>query len=330
MISIIWSLSTGAVEIQFSNVVKILLNNLRLSSFDISSQEEQILLALRLPRIEMAIMVGSALGVAGTVMQGLFRNQLADPALIGVSNGAAAGAAAMIVLGYTFALESVAIQNYTLPIAAFIGGMIAVIIAYRLSTRGSHTSVGILLLTGIAINAITTSIIGFFIFISTDAQLRSITFWLLGSISYLNREIVTLSAPFIVMPVIFMLFYGRHLNAFSLGEKEAFFMGYNTEKIKKILLLLLSISIGASVAFTGVIGFIGLLVPHIVKFFTGPDNRIVLPVSFFAGAILLIIADTFSRTLMSPAEIPVGILTTGIGGPVFLYLLLREKSKQRI
>ena len=280
------------------------------------------ILTLRLPRVLLGGAVGAGLGIAGAVLQGLFRNPLVDPSLIGVSSGAALFAAALMVLGG-------AAWNTPplLTAAAFAGGLLAAGLVQRLARVNGQTLVLSLLLAGVAINAIAGSVIGLLSYVATDAQLRNLTFWSLGSLGGATWARALWAAPLTAVSVLALLRLGRPLNVLLLGESEAANLGIAVESVKRRALLLAVLLVASSVALCGVIGFIGLVVPHAVRLLLGPDHRLVLPGSALLGAGLLLWADLASRTIVAPAELPLGIVTAAIGGPFFLSLLIRERQK---
>jgi iron complex transport system permease protein len=302
-------------------------------------REETVLLAIRLPRACLAALVGAALAVSGAAMQGLFRNPLADPGLIGVSTGAALGAASTIVLGggfVTFMQQSFgldlqahgasALGAMILPLAAFLGGLAATFLVYRIASRGGQTDVATMLLAGVALNAISAAGIGLLVFLSDDQQLRDLNFWMLGSLGGVTWAELLPVAPFIAGATIALPLFARHLNALLLGEREAQHLGFRIERTKRVIVLLVALATGASVALTGVIGFVGLVIPHLVRLSLGPDHKILLPASVFLGASLMLFADLAARSIVLPAELPIGILTSCVGGPFFLWLLLRSRA----
>lgn len=279
---------------------------------------------IRLPRILLALLVGAVLATSGAAMQGLFRNPLADPGLIGVSSGAALGAVTVIVLGSSIPLAS---GPWALPIAASTGGLIATGVVYQLGRSAGHTDVATLLLAGIAINAIAGAGIGLLTYLSNDNALRDLTFWLMGSLSGASWPQLAIVAPVCLLCCGALCFLGGPLNAFLLGEDVAHHLGYPVDRLKLLTILLCAIAVGAAVSVSGIIGFIGLVIPHLLRLTTSANHRLLLPASALLGAIVLLTADTLARTMVSPAELPIGILTTLLGGPFFLYLLLRRKWK---
>ncbi|MFC6215535.1 FecCD family ABC transporter permease, partial [Fodinicurvata halophila] len=273
-------------------------------------------------------LAGAGLAVSGAALQGLFRNPLADPGLIGVSSGAALAAATTIVFGGTlFAGVPPAVLPYLLPLGAFGGGLLAVLLAYRLASGHGQTDVATLLLAGVALNAIAGAGIGLLIFASDDQQLRDLNFWMLGSVAGANWSALLPALAFLVLPLLALPFMGRALNVLLLGETEAEHLGFRVERTKKAVLLLAALATGAAVALCGIIGFVGLVVPHLVRLAVGPDHRFLLPASAVLGAALLLLADLLARTLVLPAELPIGIVTSCVGGPFFLWMLLRQRAR---
>jgi iron complex transport system permease protein len=290
-----------------------------------TARDHLVLWSIRLPRIALAIMIGALLAAGGTVMQGLFRNPLADPALAGISPGAGFAAAGAIVLGDKV-LTGVRMPFELLPLAAIAGALVTTVILYRLATRGGRTSIATLLLAGIAIGALANAGIGFLVFLADDRQLRDITFWLLGSLGGATWSKAVAIAPFVAALLAGLPFIARGLDLMVLGEAEAFHMGIAVERLKRVAIVLVAVSTGAAVAVAGVIGFVGIVVPHLLRLVIGPGHRLLLPAAILLGAILLLVADTFARIVAAPAELPIGIVTAAIGAPFFLSLLLRQRA----
>ena len=318
----------GAVAIGPGQVIAILTAQIGVElPWEFTRQQEAVVLAIRLPRACAGILIGAGLAVSGAALQGLFRNPLADPALIGVSTGAALAAVAVIVLGGSIAaLVPFLPMSVLMPLAAFGGGLATTFVVYRIASRDSHTDVATLLLAGVAMNALTAAGIGFMIFLSNEQQLRDLNYWLLGSLGGITWDRLALGAPFIMVGALALTLFARSLNALLLGESEAVHLGFHVERTKRTIIVLAALAAGATVALSGVIGFVGLVVPHVVRLIAGPDHRLLLPLSMLFGASLLLIADLFARTLVLPAELPIGILTSCVGGPFFLWLLLRRRS----
>ena len=316
------SIIAGTVPISWNSLWNIFQFSIGITSeTNVPKGEEYIINYLRLPRSIFGVFVGSSMAVAGALMQGLFRNPLADPGLIGVSSGAALGAALVIVLGFTLPIA----PALTLPIFAFCGGVIATIIVMKLSMINGKTNIGNMLLAGIAINAVAGSGTGLLVYVANDEQLRSLTFWTMGSLGSANWDNVPFLAALAFIPALIGLAMGKTLNAFLLGENEALLLGVPVEKIKYLIIFLVCLIIGTCVSMTGMIGFIGLVVPHLCRMIFGPDNQKVLLGSLILGASILVSADLISRTIVSPAELPIGIVTSLVGGPFFLWLLFQKK-----
>ncbi|WP_205340862.1 FecCD family ABC transporter permease [Denitrificimonas caeni] len=326
-VAIVLSLALGPVSISLQNLVMVLL---RAVGFDVAStpaleQAQLIVSQIRLPRALLGLAVGAVLALSGVAMQGLFRNPLADPGLIGVSSGAALGAAVAIVGGAMLGGISEAWSPYILSICAFAGGLGVTALVYRLGRRDGQTHVATMLLAGIALAALAGAAIGLFTYLADDATLRTLTFWNLGS---LNGASYARLWPLLLITFAVALWLPRRakaLNALLLGESEARHLGFAVEKLKRELVFCTALGVGAAVAAAGMIGFIGLVVPHVLRLAVGPDHRVLLPASALAGASLLLFADLAARLLLAPAELPIGIVTALIGAPFFLYLLLKSR-----
>ncbi len=316
----IFATGYGAVSISPSQVLGIILAHLGLDTgIAYTDQQDAILWAIRLPRVVLGCLVGAALGISGAALQGVFRNPLAEPALVGVAGGGSLGAVAAIVLGFTV------LGRWSLPAAAFCGAFIATLSVYAIARTEHRTSIETLILMGIAVNAITSAATGYLTFQADDAELRSIIFWSLGSLGGSTWPVVQIVTPFILPAALLILIWSRALNLMVLGESEARHLGVNTERVRLTLIGLTALMTGAAVAVAGIIGFVGLVVPHLVRLVVGPDHRTLLPASALGGATLLVLADLAARTLVVPAELPLGVVTTMIGGPFFLWLLYRSK-----
>ncbi|PTM93525.1 FecCD family ABC transporter permease [Mycoplana dimorpha] len=293
----------------------------------LSARDRLIIYDIRLPRVVMGMLVGAALAVSGAVMQGLFRNPLADPGLVGVSAGAGLGAVSVIVLGTTSLAPLTALLGpAALPLAAFSGGLAATLILYRVATRQGRTSVATMLLAGIALAALAMALTGLLVFIADDRQLRDLTFWQLGSLAGATWQKLAAAAVVILPALAAMPFLARGLNALALGEATAAHLGVPVQRLKYAAIVNVSAAVGATVAISGGIGFVGIVVPHVLRLVVGPDNRYLLPGSALLGAALLLLADAFARTVVAPAELPIGIVTAAIGGPFFLWILLRRRG----
>jgi iron complex transport system permease protein len=291
------------------------------------ARDRLVLFAVRLPRIALAVTVGALLAASGTIMQGLFRNPLADPGLVGVSAGGALAAAAAIVLGdRLLAGAGMALPFELLPLAAFGGALAATVMLYRIATRESRTSIATFLLAGLAIGALAMAGVGLLVFLADDRQLRDMQFWMLGSLGGATWSKAAALAPALLGLVAALPFVARGLDLLVLGEAEAFHIGVSVERLKRAAIVLTAAATGAAVAFCGVIGFVGIIVPHLLRLAIGPGHRRLLPAAMLLGALLTLIADTFARTIAAPAELPIGILTAIVGAPFFLALLLRRRG----
>ena len=325
------ALCQGAVRIPSGDVMAILLARLGLGGASPVAMHEAVVWNIRLPRVVLGVLVGGGLAVAGAAMQGMFRNPLADPGIIGVSSGGAIGAITMIVLGINVVPADVylSLGPYLVPVVAMGGALGATFLIYRLARVGGRVDLVSMLLIGIAINAIGGALIGFLSFVATDEQLRSLTFWGLGSLGRADWQLIRAGSLFILVPLLWLPFCSRELNALLLGEEEAEHLGIDVRRAKRRLITLSASLVGAATALCGMIGFIALVVPHMIRSITGPDHRILLPASALLGGVLLLLADLAARLVIQPAELPIGILTALLGGPLFLGLLLRRQRSAR-
>ncbi len=329
LLLVLWlSLALGPVSLPLGDTLRAALRMLGLPLDGNASvqQAELILSQIRMPRTLLGLAVGMVLALCGVAMQGLFRNPLADPGLVGVSSGAALGAAVAIVGGAAFGGLPEAFAPYLLSAFAFVGGLLVTALVYRLGRRDGQTSVATMLLAGIALTALAGAAIGLFTYLADDATLRTLTFWNLGS---LNGASYARLWPLLLATLAVALWLPRRaraLNALLLGESEARHLGFDVERLKRELVFCTALGVGAAVAAAGLIGFIGLVVPHLMRLLVGPDHRLLLPASALAGASLLLLADLVARLALAPAELPIGIVTALIGAPFFLYLLVRGRS----
>ncbi|WP_177454501.1 iron ABC transporter permease [Pseudomonas sp. Irchel 3E13] len=327
MLAVWLSLALGPVSLPLMDTLRAGLRLLGLPvNGDGLEQAELILGQIRLPRTLLGLAVGAVLALAGVAMQGLFRNPLADPGLVGVSSGAALGAAVAIVGSAWVGGVPEAIAPYLLSLCAFLGGLGVTALVYRLGRRDGQTSVSTMLLAGIALTALASSAVGLFTYLADDATLRTLTFWNLGSLNGASYQRLW---PLVLVATAVALWLPRRaeaLNALLLGESEARHLGIEVESLKRELVFCTALGVGAAVAAAGLIGFVGLVVPHLVRLLSGPDHRVLLPASLLAGASLLLFADLIARLALAPAELPIGIVTAFIGAPFFLYLLLRGRA----
>jgi iron complex transport system permease protein len=314
------SVSLGASDASLNKALIDLINGQSMSDLN-----RIVLWDIRLPRLAMGILVGAALAVSGVVMQGLFRNPLADPGIVGVSAGAGLGAISAIILGtYLPAPILVWTGNGLVAIAAFLGSWVSVLILYRVSTRLGQTSVATMLLAGIALGALSGAASGLLVYMADDQQLRDLTFWGMGSLAGATWGKIVTAAPIILIALASTQFLARALNGLAMGEAVAHHMGIPVQRSKNIAILAVAGATGAAVAVSGGIGFIGIVVPHLLRLATGPDHNRLLMNSALLGASLLLCADMISRVVVAPAELPIGIVTAILGAPVFLWILLRR------
>lgn len=281
-----------------------------------------VLWQVRFPRIVLAALVGASLGCAGAVMQGIFGNPLAEPGVIGVSAGAAVGAAAAIALGFT------GFGRFSVTGAAFVSGLACTLLIYLTSRRGGRTEVITLVLTGIAVNALAGAVLGLLLFTSDDGALRSITGWQLGSVGTATWRGVGSVLPGVLLGLAVLPRYVRTLDLFALGDRSARHLGVDVERTRLLLIVVVALLSAAAVAVAGIIAFVGLVVPHAIRLVAGPSHRVLLPASALGGAAMLVAADVLARTIAQPAEVPLGVLTALVGAPWFLWLLRRTRRRQ--
>lgn len=320
-------LITGQYHIDYSELAKHLYHGDFQKMNHLSSM---VLFDLRLPRLICTFMIGALLAVSGACMQGLFRNPLVEPSLLGVSAGAATFVVLFLVIGseYINQFEVLSsISAYLVPMIAFIGSLTTVKIVVSLSTIKGRTSIGSLLLSGIAINAFCGALMGIVLYFANDQQLRSITFWNLGSFSNVGWFEVYCLIPFFIFGMYFFYKIHSQLNILALGEDQAISLGVSVEKLTKKIIYLTCITVGACVSFTGIIGFVGLIVPHVTRLILGPNFKFLITGSALLGGLLLIISDIGARSIIVGAELPIGSLTALLGAPLFLYQIFRSKQE---
>lgn len=288
---------------------------------------ELIVSQLRLPRVVLSALVGAVLAVTGVLMQGLFRNPLADPSLIGVTAGASAGASIAIVLGGSLPAVKLVLGLSFVATGAFAGALLATLLVYRLAASDATTSVSTMLLAGIAISALAGAVNNVFQFFADNHLLRQISLWQMGSISTANWSRVLMASPVFLVALAITPRYATALNAMLLGESEARHLGVDVERVKIQLIVIVSMTVGVAVSLAGTIAFVGLITPHMVRLLMGPNHRYLIPCSALAGAILLTVADALARTLVAPTELPVGVLTATLGAPFFLSLLRQQRNQ---
>jgi iron complex transport system permease protein len=330
-IAIVSSVTLGPMNISITQSMGALLpEGLRDNwlSIDIPAHIALVIQQIRLPRTLLAIAVGAILAICGTVMQGLFRNPLADPGIIGVSAGASLGAAIAIVLFGSLADSYPTLLLFgTVPLFAFLGGALSTILVYKLGTSATGTSVTMMLLAGVAIGALAGAGLGLLNYYADDQALRDLSLWSMGSLAGANW--VNLTLAYSTLIALFILFYrdASALNALLLGESEARHLGIRVQVLKRRLILLTAAGVGVTVAVAGMIGFIGLIVPHLGRMIGGPNHKSLLPMSMLLGALLLLVADMIARTAIAPLDMPVGIVTALLGAPFFIWLLIKQKGR---
>jgi iron complex transport system permease protein len=314
------SMTVGTVNISLADTLSAVVGN------SVSQQTDTILFDIRLPRILLAIFVGAVLASTGAVMQGLFRNPLADPSLIGVSSGASVGASLMIVTAGSFIQSGALVGLSLVAVGAFVGGFAATLLVYRLATSGIGTSVTTMLLAGIAIGALAGALNSLLSYFSDNDMLRQISLWQMGNLSGASWLKVSIMGAVAIFLMVLFPRESKALNALLLGESEARHLGIDVQRVKRRLIILTALGVGVSVALAGLVGFVGLIMPHIVRLAIGPDHRWLVPGSALAGATLLVIADSLARIVVIPAELPTGILTALLGAPFFVALLLKQRK----
>lgn len=315
----------GAVAIGWRNVFALLFDTLPFfepaAAVEVTPVYRDILLQIRVPRVLLAAAVGSSLAVAGTVFQGLFRNPMADPYVIGISSGAALGAVFAMLGGFSIVLGGFG----AVPLFAFAGGIATIMLVYSMARVGQAVPVMTLLLAGIAVSAFLSAIVSLLTYFAGE-RLHMVVFWLMGGLGGATWHTVKVMIPYALAGYICVSIFSRELNAMLLGEETASHLGVDTEKVKKILLVGASLLVAAAVSTSGIIGFVGLVVPHFVRLVAGPDHRFLIPASALLGATLLIATDMLARVIIAPTELPVGIITALIGAPMFIYLLKKRRK----
>ncbi|MFB8775353.1 FecCD family ABC transporter permease [Streptomyces broussonetiae] len=313
---------TGAYPIPAGDVIASVLHRAHLGGGELDRVAESVLWNVRFPRIVLAVLIGASLGCAGALMQGVFGNPLAEPGTIGVSLGAAVGAIAAISLGLDF------LGNWTLPALAFVAGLGTVLLVYSMSRAGGRTEVVTLILTGIAVNAFAGALVGLFVFLADTAAVNQIAFWQLGSLSQATWPKVLAVLPCAALGLGLAPLYARRLDLLALGDRPARHLGVDVERLRIRLILIVALLTAAAVSVSGVIGFVGLVVPHLLRMVAGPGHRFLVPGSALGGAVVLLAADLAARTLAAPAELPLGVLTALVGSPFFFWLLRRTRRQQ--
>ncbi|HEY8347589.1 MAG TPA: iron ABC transporter permease [Symbiobacteriaceae bacterium] len=316
----------GSVSIPPGEVVKIILSRLPGVALEPTWPEAHatVLWSVRLPRVVMGALVGMALAVAGCAYQGLFENPLADPYVLGVSSGSGLGAA-LVIAGWG-TLRGGALG--AVPAGAFVGGLLTMLLVYSLASTGSRVPRAAILLAGVAVGSLAAAFISLVVYFTSASSRDAIIFWMMGGLGGANWVKVLWLLPYLMVGMGILLSLSRELNALLMGEEEAWHLGVDVERVKKLVLVASTLLTAASVAFCGSIGFVGMIVPHLVRMLVGPDHRYLLPVSALVGGVVLVLADALARSLLAPAEIPVGLVMAVAGGPFFLWLLRRRLLPQ--
>ncbi len=322
---VVFALTLGAAEVSWEEALKIVGSRLPGYSPEIiDSTSDTIVWQIRFPRLLLALLIGASLSMAGASFQGLLQNPLADPYTIGVSSGSALG----VVLAMT-AFQYLGFSGrYLMPLAGFLGAMLTLFLVYRLAQVGGKLPVATLLLSGVILSSFFSAIISLIMFFAGE-QMRGIFFWLAGGLGMRGWPYVWMVAPYFLIGLALLMYYARDLNLVLLGEETAFNLGVEVEKVKKRVLLAASLVTASAVSVSGMIGFVGLIVPHAARMIIGPDHRALLPASVLLGGVFMVVADTFARTALAPVELPVGIVTAFLGAPFFMYLLWQRRDTFR-
>lgn len=324
LLSVTISLSIGTVHVPLLHVWGILAHHLPWIGDSVPANwqpaSEQIIWRVRLPRVLLGMLVGAALGIAGAAFQGVLRNPLADPYTLGVSSGASVGAAFLILFGLQFAL----LGSGTVPVVAFITGTLSLVTVILLARTGGKMRMEALILSGVVMQAFLGAFVSFMVAMSKQV-INEIVFWLMGSLALRGWMYSLVLLPYLAIGVMILLGYGRAMNLFALGEQQAAYLGVRVERTKLVVLTAATLVTAAAVSVSGVVGFVGLIVPHLLRLIVGPDYRLLLPLSLIGGAMYVLWADTLARTILSPTEIPLGVVTAFMGAPFFAYLLKRSK-----
>jgi iron complex transport system permease protein len=313
-IAVVMAVGFGAVQIPAKEFIDVLLRGNQ-------TEHSSILLQIRLPRVLLCLIIGAGLAAVGAVMQGIFKNPLVDSYTLGMSSGAALGAVISIVTGISFSIAGIS----TTGVFAFMGAVVTLFVVYNLARNKNAMSVNSLLLAGVAVSYFLSAVISFLMLLNSD-NLQHIVFWTMGSLSLTSWSKVAMSYAIIIPGILALMLYARELNILSMGDESAQYLGIDVEKLKRVLLVICCVIVGSVVSVSGTIGFLGLVAPHIIRLISGSDNKKVIPYSALLGAVLLIVSDTLGRTLIQPVEIPVGVMTSIMGGPFFIFLLRKQRK----
>lgn len=327
---VLLSARVGAVSLSTQEIMAIIGHHAGFATGHTNPVHEGIFFEIRLPRTILCIFCGASLSVSGALMQSLFRNPIVEPGLVGTSAGSAFGAALMVVLGSNIVFSSLSfLGNLLMPVCAFAGGLLATLLVYYFAASLNRISVSVMILAGIAINAIANGGTGFLAYMARDPQARTITFWSLGSLSGATWAMVSIIGTTTIAGILLSLQLAKPLNALQLGDREAGYLGIRTERVKIYIILVNTLLVAVTTAMVGIIGFVGLIVPHLLRMLKGSDNRYLIIGSALMGAIVLLLTDMICRVIIAPAEMPIGIVTAFVGAPVFLWLLSRIKNSRQ-
>ncbi|GAA0501319.1 iron ABC transporter permease [Salinibacillus aidingensis] len=325
LFTMIFSVSIGSADINMMTVWLVICSKIPLIGEGIEQTwkdtTETIIWNIRMPRIVLGILVGAALALAGAIYQGVLRNPLADPFILGVSSGSALGAALVLLFGF----ESILFGQLTLPVVAFSSGLLTLFIVYTLARINRRLQMETLILAGVVVQAFIASMLSLILALS-DEKMQTIMYWMMGSLALTDWSYNRVVLPFVLLSILFVAFLTRELNILALGEEAAYYSGVSVQKVRVVLLIVASLLTGVAVSVSGTIGFVGLIVPHMIRLIFGADYRLILPLSVIGGAIFLVGADTIARTILEPRELPIGIITAFLGAPFFGYLLRKKKS----
>lgn len=328
VLSMVISLSMGSARLPISHVWLILLHHIPVVGDWIHpvwpESSEQIVLKVRFPRIMLGILVGASLSLAGAGFQGVLRNPLADPYTLGVASGSSVGAAFLILFGLQYAL----LGNWTIPVVAFVTGLISLWIVFRLANFQGKFQMETMILSGVVVSAFLGAMVSFMVSLS-NRVVNEILFWLMGSLALRGWSYSIVVLPYLVIGFVVLVIYSRSLNLFALGERQAAHLGVPVERTKKLVLVFSTLLTAAAVSVSGVVGFVGLITPHLVRLIVGPDYRLIIPLSMIGGGIYVLWADTVARMALSPTEIPLGVVTAFLGAPFFAYLLSKHKKTMK-
>lgn len=328
LLSVVGCLAVGSVQMPMGEIAQILLHHIpgmdQVIPVTWDDASAQIMIKVRFPRVLLALLVGAALGVAGTAFQGVLRNPLADPYTLGVSSGASVGAAFLIYFGLQYSLFG----EWTIPVVAFATGVVTLMVVIRLASEQGKIPIETLILSGVVMQAFLGSIVSFLVAM-TNQTINEILFWVMGSLAMRGWSYTLVLAPYLAVGILILIAYARPLNLLALGERQASHLGLHVERTKWVVLLTATMITAAAVSVSGVIGFVGLVVPHLLRLIVGPDYRYLIPLSAIGGAIYVMWADTIARTAFAPTEIPLGVVTAFLGAPFFAYLLMRNKRAKR-